>query len=931
VTFWRKGFTNEAGPSIKSDDKNGAITKSEDTMSELEQCQKQLAESQNRAAQAERLLSLQAAEHRQAVDKLNQVNAGLLRQAKELKTANQTLIESEQRLRFAVETGLVGLFVWDSTDVKNPGDWSNQLKEIFGLPLDAEVTHDMFLKCVHPDDRDHIDQCVQRALMGENGGEYKTEYRTIRPDDGSEHWVTARGQAFFNSEGKAFRFIGTVMDITERKRAEQALNQLNMDLEKRISQRLAELAKTNEALRNEITERKRIENRLRQSQAYLAEAQRLSRTGSFGWIVAPEEFIWSEETFCIFGFDQSTVLTLDLILSRVHPEDLAFVKDELERATKTESGFDFSHRLLFQDGTIRHLHVTAKATKNATGLFEFIGAVQDISEHTLSDEALRRSEAYLAEAQKLSKTGSFCIRAATQELICSEGTIRIGGWPSGTIPTIQQSIERVHPDDRVRVQTMLEKALSEGSLLEYEHRLLMDDGSVRFVHTVANPMRNASGEMEFVGAVMDVTEQTRIAEALRASEHLARGQLSALTRTLELLSQEPDPDKLPKHVVSTIMNQMGAHSATIWERNGHDLDLIGINEDGRFKSGGEAGYFGGSIPADGQAPPLWVEALWTGTYLVIEDINIEPSRIILPDGRSATWRTEDLTAPFADLKTHLLKQGVRGLLISPMMLAGDLVGIIGVRFTGTRTFQPEEIELTKALAHQAMLAMQLTRLSKQSRESAVVAERNRLARDIHDTLAQGFTGVIMQLEAAKGATVQGNFTEVAKRIDRAGALARSSLGEARRSVRALRPSSLREGKLFVALENLLKNMTEESGLNAELHPEGDDQSLPPEWEEGLLRITQEALTNAVKHAKARNFTAALTVGAKTVQLQLVDDGQGFDPQADHDGFGLIGMKERVDRMKGKFTIRTKVGAGTEIIVELQNQDAPKLEDSDAKN
>lgn len=96
-----------------------------------------------------------------------------------------------------------------------------------------------------------------------------------------------------------------------------------------------------------------------------------------------------------------------------------------------------------------------------------------------------------------------------------------------------------------------------------------------------------------------------------------------------------------------------------------------------------------------------------------------------------------------------------------MMLAGDLAGMIGIRFTGTRVFGRDEIELTKALAHQAMLAMQLMRLSQQSRQTAVIAERNRIARDIHDTLAQGFTGVIMQLEAAKGATTQTNATSPA--------------------------------------------------------------------------------------------------------------------------------------------------------------------------
>jgi PAS domain S-box-containing protein len=157
-----------------------------------------------------------------ASEELRRLNAELSQQALHLREVNQTLLDSEQRLRLAIETGRIGLWVWNSTDLSGSGDWSQRMKEIFGLPLDAEVTHDMFLKCVHPDDRARVDQAVMLALAGANGGEYRIEYRTIHPRDGSTKWVTARGKAFFDAEGRAIRFIGTVMDITERKRAEEA-------------------------------------------------------------------------------------------------------------------------------------------------------------------------------------------------------------------------------------------------------------------------------------------------------------------------------------------------------------------------------------------------------------------------------------------------------------------------------------------------------------------------------------------------------------------------------------------------------------------------------------------------------------------------------------------------------------------------------------
>ena len=196
----------------------------------------------------------------------------------------------------------------------------------------------------------------------------------------------------------------------------------------------------------------------------------------------------------------------------------------------------------------------------------------------------------------------------------------------------------------------------------------------------------------------------------------------------------------------------------------------------------------------------------------------------------------------------------------------------------------------------------------------IMAERNRMARDIHDTLAQGFTGVIAQLQAAKGAT---QLADAAAHVERAEDLARSSLGEARRSVRALRPRSLYEANLCNALETMLKTVANDSGLKTEFVFEGEQRSIPPEWEEGLLRITQESLTNAIKHSQARNFRVKLSFEAQRIRLKLLDDGRGFNLEDEHEGLGLIGMKERVEQMGGEFAIRSQTGHGTETVISMQ--------------
>lgn len=203
-----------------------------------------------------------------------------------------------------------------------------------------------------------------------------------------------------------------------------------------------------------------------------------------------------------------------------------------------------------------------------------------------------------------------------------------------------------------------------------------------------------------------------------------------------------------------------------------------------------------------------------------------------------------------------------------------------------------------------------------SRRAAVMAERNRLARDIHDTLAQGFTGVIIQLQAAADARSRGLAVEADEHIQRAGDLARDSLGEARRSVRALRPRTLEKMHFCDALRALLGKITAGTPLRAELILHGEPWPMLPEWEENLLRICQEVLTNALRHARASQLDAVLTFSSAGLRLDLRDDGCGFDPAARHEGFGLLGMGERVEGMGGRLTIESGPGKGTVILIHL---------------
>src|SRR6266481_3681745 len=290
------------------------------------------------------------------------------------------------------------------------------------------------------------------------------------------------------------------------------------------------------------------------------------------------------------------------------------------------------------------------------------------------------------------------------------------------------------------------------------------------------------------------------------------------------------------------------------------------------------------------------------------------------------YKEAHLAPAMMRFKTHLREMGVHTILFVPMLVAGRVSGFIGIRFTLKRGFRKEEIELTRALAHQATLAIQLTRLSAQSRQSAVMAERNRMARDIHDTLAQGFTGVIVQLEAVEEAMSRKQGVKASGHLNRAGDLARESLREARRLVQALRPQALEKKQLSEALKDLIEKMTRGTTVHAKFTLQGKRRKLPPEWETNLLRIGQEVLTNVLRHARAREFKVLLVFDSSEIRLELRDNGCGFEPQRKHEGFGLQGMRERAEGMGGRLTIQSALGKGTAISIVLPVANAAELEE-----
>jgi PAS domain S-box-containing protein len=212
-------------------------------------------------------------------------------------------------------------------------------------------------RLIHPDDTANMLKQWQTSVL--NGVPFATEAR-FRCFDGKYRWFLNRADPLRDKTGKVIKWYGTNFDIEDLKQTE---------------------------------------TRLRRSEAYLTEAQRLSLTGSFGWIPSTGEIHWSEESFRIFQYDPSVKPTVKLALRRVHPDDHAFVREAIDEASRGETNFDLTHRLLMPDGSIKYVHVRSRAVRDAEGNFEVVGAITDITATKKAEEALHENERRLHEAQ----------------------------------------------------------------------------------------------------------------------------------------------------------------------------------------------------------------------------------------------------------------------------------------------------------------------------------------------------------------------------------------------------------------------------------------------------------------------------------------------------------------------------------------------------
>jgi PAS domain S-box-containing protein len=690
-------------------------------------------------------------------------------------------------------------------------------------------------------------------------------------------------------------------------------------------------------------ERDRAEEALRRSEGFLADGQRISHTGTWGWNLSTGKVVWSEEHFRIFGFDpEKTEPSFQLFLETVHPEDRSRIEEGLDEAVREKSGFDMEFRIALADGSIKNVQGVGRPVLTQSGdIDNYIGTTVDLTARKHA-EALLAGEKRLLEMVARGDSLTHILNALCQLveelaggalssillLEPNSNRLRHGAAPSlpktyidaidGSLigPSAGSCGTAAYRGMPVIVSDIAHDplwadyrgiALSHGLRACWSSPILSSEDKVlgTFAIYYREPRSPTPQQLEIIEQITHLAnialERKRAEEALRASEQVARGQAEALVQSLDILSTAPPPENFIGQMLSTIGRLLKAQSVILWlldEATGsvvlragaHGANLAAVENRHPFVTD----------PMSWKENEGLQEMCFAGVPQACEDIETDP-------------RISNA------LRDYFRSNGTKKFLTIPTLVGGQVNGFIGIRHGDRPPYRPEEIELAQALAHQAMFAIQLNEFAEQSRRAAVLEERNRMARDIHDTLAQGLTGVIVQLQAAEDANNKGYKKEARDHLQNARQLARDGLSEARRSVRALRPQALEDATFWEAFQSLIKNAAVGTPLQTEFRVRGEIRELPPLAQENLLHIGQEALTNTLKYAQATRFETRLSFTAKEVRLELRDNGVGFKVDDGHGGFGLTGMRERVEQMSGKLTISSTRGKGTRILVVSPNE------------
>jgi PAS domain S-box-containing protein len=804
---------------------------------------------------------------------LAEANAALRNEVAERRQVEEALRRSEERYALAQRAANIGSWDWDVRS----GDlhWSDQIEPMFGFGCgEFGATYEAFLECIHPEDRQRVMDAVDASV--EKGVAYAIEHRIVWPD-GSVRWVSEVGDVVRDEHGRAIRMLGIVQDVTDRKQAERAL---------RASQRF--LQSTLDSLPDHIA--------ILDQEGTILEVnapwRRFARENGLAWS------------------DHGVGRNYLAVVESASGDLAGGAKETAQGIREVIAGQRdwFSSEYPCHSPQKRRWFVMRVTRFESGEGVRVVTLHEDITERKLAEETRARLAAIVESSDDaiIGKSLDGTI------LSWNDGAERMYGYTAEE--AVGQPISVLIPPDRPDEVVQLLERIRQGERIALFETVRVKKGGEQ-IHISLNisPILDPSGKV--IGAstiARDITARRQAelslhqakeeAEAARQEEEQRRQEAERRRRIAEslgdvlaVLNSNRALDEVLSYITVQAGRLLSARAAGIYSLE---------RETGRFSVKATRGLLVTYVA--GVRIPIGQDALHRA---------ITSRRPVPVPDLAATLAGSQARAPRAESReaAAVWAKVYRALLAVPIVVQDEVYGGMLLYYGEPRVFSEEEIDLAVAFGDQVALAIGNARLRDQVEQSAKSAERDRLARELHDAVTQTLFSASLIAEAMPRVWEQD--AEAGRRgLEELRRLTRGAAAEMRTMLVELRPAALTEKPLGELLRHLTEAMTARIRVPIDLTVDGNCV-LPPDVQIALYRIVQESLNNVAKHARASHVAVDLRCQPQWAALGIGDNGDGFDPDdVLPDRFGLSIMRERAEGIGAILEVESHPGKGTRISV-----------------
>lgn len=690
-----------------------------------------------------------------------------------------------------------------------------------------------------------------------------------------------------NASGETQGLVLSVSDVTEQKRAEDVLRNARDELEMAVAEATAELRAAVALLQAEIVERERAEEALRES------TTRLSIL-----VQQVPAILWTTDRDLVYTSQEGAGLkTLDMKPGQMVGQRVTSSEGATPEAAQTVLAAH--RRALAGEGVTYRTEWTGayfegyiEPLRDANGaVVGTIGVAMDITERIRAEQAQAEREEQYRSIFESTSDAMIIISLDGRIVDANPAACRMSGYPYNEFAQLSP-VAFIREDQRDAVERVF-ASVRAGRRLERQAVGVRKNGS-QFDLELRAAQFQYGGEPHILAVVRDVTERIRAYQLLEQRVRERTRELSALLAFSRQASAMLEVRPLMQLVVDEVARLVDNDGVSLLLLEGETLRMAAHK---------------GPLPVS-TAEQVRVVVNDPGVRnLLLND----PAPIVLPDINAESQHAEAIRRVSADALA--LGEPLRSIMWVPLVVKGRLIGGLGIGHREPNQYSDRDAGLAQSMASQAAVAIENARLYQQANELAVMQERQRLARELHDSLTQSLYSLSLMAEAARRLVSAGNMDRGMGYLVRIGESAQQVLKEMRLLVYELRPLMLEKDGLANALKQRLETVEGRAGVETKLVVEGSGL-LPERIETELYRIAQEALNNSLKHSNASAVAVYLDTRSDVIHLKVQDNGRGFSAEeiAEKGGLGLVSIRERTQRLGGTAEIQSAPGQGVAISV-----------------